>query len=188
MVRFKHRYLLVELLFPNLMQFNDDDDHDDNIDKQATLNDNNDDKALAFLNESVLMQTLRDSLLINFGERGAGEVGGAFSIKYFSLQTHTVIIRVSRQHFRTLWSSLTLLRKLAGQPVIATVVHVGGSIKKTQHAAIAHDRVKILQHANKINSKRPRTDSTTVTEQQVDQETINARLLASETSLLAMQA
>lgn len=47
-------------------------------------------------------------------------------VKYLSPHTNLVIIRVSREHFRTLWAALTLLRKLAGEEVIARVLHVSG--------------------------------------------------------------
>ncbi|KAK4046448.1 RNA-binding protein pop5 [Microbotryomycetes sp. JL201] len=183
MVRFKHRYLLVELLFPGVIEY----EHDIELARRGQQHDatlvSNDNPSVSaatppdgvgFLNESALMQTLRDSLAANFGDIGAGEVGGTFSIKYFSQQTHTAIIRVSRQHFRTLWAALTLLRALHGQPVIARVVHVGGTIRKTQHAAIALDRQKILKHAAR----------TRMTDKQI----IETRLLESEKGLQAVDA
>jgi RNase P/RNase MRP subunit POP5 len=37
-----------------------------------------------------------------------------------------MILRVSREHFQTLWCCLTLLRKLGGKPVIIKVEHVSG--------------------------------------------------------------
>lgn len=48
------------------------------------------------------------------------------AVKYFSPATSTVIIRVSREHYRTLWAALTLLRKVGGHECIARVVHVSG--------------------------------------------------------------
>ncbi|KAM0790545.1 hypothetical protein ACM66B_003413 [Microbotryomycetes sp. NB124-2] len=175
MVRFKHRYLLVELLFPAVIE------HEHELDlKQQQQGDDQDVMeapavpVVGFLNESAIVQTLRDSLAVNFGDVGAGEVGGTFSIKYFSQTTHMAIIRVSRQHFRTLWAALTLLRALQGQPVIARVVHVGGTIRKTQHAAIALDRQKILERASRT--------------QTVDKDVIETRLLESEKRLQALEA
>jgi ribonuclease P/MRP protein subunit POP5 len=103
--------------------------------------------------ESTIITLLRDSLSVNFGDVGAGEVGGTFSsqslhdtitcesrpvpellilraVKYLSPHTRTLIIRVSREHYRTLWAALTLLRRLGGHQVIARVLHVGGELSE----------------------------------------------------------
>lgn len=54
-----------------------------------------------------------------------------------------MILRVSREHYRTLWASLTLLRRLGGQPVIVRVTHVSGewvpplfSLKRERNADV----------------------------------------------------
>ena len=49
-------------------------------------------------------------------------------VKYLSPTTSTVIIRVAREHYRTLWAALTLLRKVGGHECIARVVHVSGKL------------------------------------------------------------
>lgn len=75
MVRFKNRYLLVSLVFPASLRnplrtsTNDDDD-----DSQPPPPPN--------VNEGGLVHLLRDSLSVNFGDVGAGEVGGAFSSEF----------------------------------------------------------------------------------------------------------
>ncbi|GAA5910487.1 hypothetical protein JCM8208_007619 [Rhodotorula glutinis] len=140
MVRFKHRYLLVSLIFP------------DSLLPQADA----DAFAPPALSESSLISLLRDSLAVNFGDVGAGEVGGTFSIKYLSPSTSTMILRVSREHHRTLWAALTLLRKVGGVECVARVVHVSGTIRKTQHAAMAHDREAILLSAARARARSRR--------------------------------
>ncbi|GAA5884106.1 hypothetical protein JCM6882_002142 [Rhodosporidiobolus microsporus] len=147
MVRFKHRYLLVHLVFPAQL---DTTPFPSSQSDQAV-------RPSPILNESAIINLLRDSLSVNFGDVGAGEVGGTFSIKYLSPSTSTLIIRVSREHYRTLWAALTLLRRIGGQEVVARVIHVSGTIRKTQHAAIAHDRSQILLSAKRSRMlRRPR--------------------------------
>ncbi|BGP52100.1 RNA-binding protein pop5 [Rhodotorula kratochvilovae] len=140
MVRFKHRYLLVSLVFP------------------AALSPSTPDADAPFeppqLTEGSLITLLRDSLAVNSGDLGAGEVGGTFSIKYLSPSTSTLILRVSREHHRTLWAALTLLRKVGGVECVVRVVHVSGTIRKTQHAAIQHDRAEILLSASRARARR----------------------------------
>lgn len=48
------------------------------------------------------------------------------TVKYLSPATQTLIVRVSREHLRTLWAALTLLRRVGGAEVIARVRHVSG--------------------------------------------------------------
>ncbi|GAA5842151.1 hypothetical protein JCM11251_006541 [Rhodosporidiobolus azoricus] len=147
MVRFKHRYLLVHLVFPAQLDTTSFTSSPSDLTLPPT----------PALSESAIINLLRDSLSVNFGDVGAGEVGGTFSIKYLSPSTSTLILRVSREHYRTLWAALTLLRRIGGQEVVARVVHVSGTIRKIQHAAIAHDRSQILLSAKRSRlSRRPR--------------------------------
>ncbi|KPV73189.1 uncharacterized protein RHOBADRAFT_46297 [Rhodotorula graminis WP1] len=147
MVRFKHRYLLVSLIFPDSLLPPQPGDADP--------------FAPPALSESSLISLLRDSLAVNFGDVGAGEVGGTFSIKYLSPSTSTMILRVSREHHRTLWAALTLLRKVGGVECVARVVHVSGTIRKTQHAAMAHDRAAILLSASRAHARARRQGAAT---------------------------
>lgn len=57
-------------------------------------------------------------------------------VKYLSPTTSTVIIRVAREHYRTLWAALTLLRKVGGHECIARVVHVSGKEKSAKPSAV----------------------------------------------------
>lgn len=43
-------------------------------------------------------------------------------------------MRCARDHFRTVWAALTLLRELNGKPVIIRVVRCSGTILKAQAA------------------------------------------------------
>lgn len=70
MVRFKHRYLLVSLVFPSTLPNPLAASPVVPLEKQP------------FINESGLISLLRDSLSVNFGDVGAGEVGGSFSSQF----------------------------------------------------------------------------------------------------------
>ncbi|SCV68181.1 BQ2448_302 [Microbotryum intermedium] len=156
MVRFKHRYLLVHLLFPSLSP----------------------EDPTRPLHESDLIKVLRESLSVNFGDLGAGTVGGLFSIKYFSPTTRILIIRVAREHAQTLWCALTLLRRLGGETVIARVLHVSGTIRKTQLSAISYDRLLILESAGRLRRKGKTADA----------DKIEAQVGKDEEQILGMEA
>jgi ribonuclease P/MRP protein subunit POP5 len=70
MVRFKHRYLLVHLIFPNSL---------DNPLSPSSSSSGAERPLPPTLNEAGLISLLRESLSVNFGDVGAGEVGGTFT-------------------------------------------------------------------------------------------------------------
>ncbi|GAA5927456.1 hypothetical protein JCM1841_000931, partial [Sporobolomyces salmonicolor] len=72
MVRFKHRYLLVHLVFPSSIPSHPISSLDSSAHSAPP-------PAPPPWSESVLIGLLRDSLSVNFGDVGAGEVGGTFS-------------------------------------------------------------------------------------------------------------
>ncbi|GAA5938061.1 RNA-binding protein POP5 [Sporobolomyces koalae] len=194
MVRFKHRYILCTLIFPDSGAL----DHlprlataTEQSDAKIKLNDVDPPNPLPAITESAMIHLLRDSLSVNFGDVGAGEVGGTFSIKYLSPSTMTMIIRVSREHYQTLWASLTLLRKIGGKPVIVRVTHVSGTIRKVQHAAIRLDREQILtSHCHQLARKQRERRLVKRTTVDIDASTdqVEQLLQASEEKILALEA
>jgi ribonuclease P/MRP protein subunit POP5 len=83
---------------------------------------------------------LRQSLISNFGDTGWGAVGGSMSVKYFSPTTHLCILRVARDQHTLARGAVTLLTSINGARIIPHVVHVSGTIKHVQLAAIKHNR------------------------------------------------
>ena len=64
-------------------------------------------------------------------------------MNYFSPTTSTAIIRVSRDHFRTLWAALSFITNLPnpwGTPCVMNVVRVSGTIRKAEEEAIRRAR------------------------------------------------
>lgn len=82
MVRFKHRYLLVNLLFPQSLPLASDFPPSSShlpTSSATPAQTAHQPQPLPHLNESSIINLLRDSLAVNFGDVGAGEVGGTFS-------------------------------------------------------------------------------------------------------------
>lgn len=87
-----------------------------------------------------LYSAVRQSVISNFGDTGWGAVGMSLTIKYFSPTTNICIIRVARDQHKLAWGAITLLTSVNGVRIIPNVVHVSGTIKHTQLAAIKHNR------------------------------------------------
>ena len=77
-------------------------------------------------------------------------------MKYLSLATSTFIVRVSRAHYRLVWSALTLMDRVpagrgggegAGRRCIFRVVRVSGTIRKVEEEAIRRARLLMLAAA-----------------------------------------
>ena len=103
-----------------------------------------------------VFNALKQSVLVNFGDTGWGEVGGSLAgaslpsvsrkphetsflslhaVKYFSPTTHLCIIRVARDEAaRTTWAALVLLDRIGnndGNKVVPHVIHVSGALPVT---------------------------------------------------------
>lgn len=87
-----------------------------------------------------LYSAVRQSVISNFGDTGWGTVGMSLTIKYFSPTTNICIVRVARDQHKLAWGAITLLTSVSGVRIIPNVVHVSGTIKHTQLAAIKHNR------------------------------------------------
>lgn len=100
----------------------------------------------AELNSKQIWSALKQSVITHFGDTGWGAVGASLNIKYYSPRTNMCIIRVARDHHRIAWASVTLLSSIEGQRYIPNVVHVAGTIKQAQLAAIQHNREVIARY------------------------------------------
>lgn len=54
-------------------------------------------------------------------------------------------MRCAREHFRIVWAALTLLREVGGRAAVVRVVHVSGTIKKVERAAVARAQADIAR-------------------------------------------
>ncbi|KZT73584.1 hypothetical protein DAEQUDRAFT_721650 [Daedalea quercina L-15889] len=89
---------------------------------------------------------LKQSVITHFGDTGWGAVGASLTVKYYSPRTNVCIIRVARDPYRIAWAGVTMLTSIDGQRYIPNVVHVSGTIKQAQLAAIQHNREVIARY------------------------------------------
>lgn len=152
MVRFKNRYLLVELtaidsITHELLPFSSARDG-------------------GTLQGSLIANHLRQSLQQNFGQVAMGQVGPTLSIKYANGQTGLMVVRAPREQVALVWAAITLMSGLpadgagrqpstsgpGGHPMRYSwrVMHVAGTIKSAQKSAIRHT-IKYLDGQIKAN-------------------------------------
>ncbi|KAF2143818.1 uncharacterized protein K452DRAFT_317254 [Aplosporella prunicola CBS 121167] len=129
MVRLKHRYLLVDFLYPSAATTAPD------LPPAVQFHQPSSDK----LTPGYLVKVIRDAIAEQFGDYGAGMTSGTLTIKYLSPATSTAIIRVARDHYRLVWAALTMLSRLPApisQDCVIHVVRVSGTIRKAEEEAI----------------------------------------------------
>lgn len=134
MVRLKTRYLLFQLVYPteSVSQV-----AEEGVEMLLGTSPN--------VTAGLLVSILRSSLQKNFGDYGAGLVQTTFSIKYFSSQTGTGIIRCHREAVPYVQGAMFFVSSVDGKPCIFTCVSVSGSIKKAELEAMRRARETLSQ-------------------------------------------
>ncbi|KDQ59026.1 hypothetical protein JAAARDRAFT_68592 [Jaapia argillacea MUCL 33604] len=138
MVRFKNRWLLVEFI------------------PSAQIVPSREPEPLT---SRQIYSALKESVVSNFGDTGWGAVGFSLTVKYYSPMTNICIIRVGRDQHRIAWGAVTLLDAIEGRKVIPNVVHISGTIKHTQLAAIEHNRVVVARYRASVKQAAASQDS-----------------------------
>jgi ribonuclease P/MRP protein subunit POP5 len=156
MVRIKHRYLLLYILYPS----------DPPSERSRTATDEVPD-LIKFhrptpddFDSAALRRLITNHVSQIFGEYGVGAVNGRLQglcaasrsneynlhgrvVKYLSTATSTAIIRVSRDHWQMVAAALcyvTQLPKPFNLPCVVQVVCVSGTIRKSEEEAIRRAR------------------------------------------------
>ncbi|KAF9230966.1 hypothetical protein BU15DRAFT_91013 [Melanogaster broomeanus] len=137
MVRFKNRWLLVEFISVS------------SSDRSSSLSSHHTPPSF---DAKHIYTALRESILSNFGDTGWGAVGSSLTVKYFSPTTNLCIIRTARDQHTLAWGAVTLLSSINGSRVIPHVVHVSGTIKHVQLAAIKHNREVVARFRAKAKT------------------------------------
>lgn len=129
MVRFKNRYLLC-----------------------AIEHDGLDETLLTCVSMRSIITAVRSSVQDNFGDILAGTLANSLSVTSWSPELGVALIRTSRDHFRKVWSSISMISKLKGLPetvnVRLNVVHVGGTIRSCEKVALDYGRFKLRNERN----------------------------------------
>ncbi|KXN84370.1 Ribonucleases P/MRP protein subunit POP5, partial [Leucoagaricus sp. SymC.cos] len=113
------------------------------------------------LDGKKIYNALKQSILTNFGDTGWGAVGLSLTVKYFSPMTNVAIIRVGRDQHRIAWGGITLMKEVDNWKFIPYVVHVSGTIKHAQLAAITHNREVVARFRAKAKLPANYKDSYT---------------------------
>ena len=165
MVRVKNRYLLVNILYPELEKKATNSKVPDVVALNQPTTDS--------LTSRVLLNALREGITNLFGDYGSGAVAGSlagksvvsqsvdthaknFIVKYLSPATSTFILRVSRAHYRLVWATLSLMNNVPvkdGKNCVFRVVRVSGTIRKAEEEAIRTAREMILKARRELGEQ-----------------------------------
>ncbi|KAK2819991.1 hypothetical protein FQN49_007828 [Arthroderma sp. PD_2] len=157
MVRLKHRYLLVNILYPpqtGSVQQKQRDENEFHLQIHRPTTD--------ALTPQALARMVREAVAEMFGDWGMGKLGGAgagaISVKYLSPATSTAIIRCPRASYRLVWSALTYTSSLPStyrpaqgstseqqRECVFRVVRVSGTMKKVELEAIRRARIEVVK-------------------------------------------
>eukprot|EP00053_Salpingoeca_punica_P002095 m.36179 g.36179 ORF g.36179 m.36179 type:complete len:158 (+) comp11385_c0_seq1:140-613(+) len=118
MVRFKNRYLLVEVRFEDLGPLT--------------------------LNERQFSQTIKDAVASAHGDFGIGSLKASLAVKYFNAITGIAIIRCNRDYFQMLWSAVALVNAIQKRTCLIQTLHVGGTIRSCQKMLVQHNYKQLL--------------------------------------------
>ncbi|THV49163.1 hypothetical protein BGAL_0208g00140 [Botrytis galanthina] len=141
MVRIKNRYLLVNILYPELEKNTGSKEKlpDVVVFNQPTVD---------ALTSRALLRGIQLEVANLFGDYGSGAIADSIAVKYLSSATSTFILRVSRAHYRIVWAALSLMNSLPiknGKNCVFRVVRVSGTIRKAEEEAIRRAREMILK-------------------------------------------
>lgn len=157
MVRFKERYLLVNILHPE-------------DDASAAKKTDNPISGILIYNQPTtdhvtpqsLLRAIRAQVATLFGDYGSGAVDRSLQVKYLSLATSTFILRVSRTHYRLVWAALTMMDCIPaknGKSCTFRVVRVSGTIRKIEEDAVRRAKQVMLAAQAEMTGKKSETDA-----------------------------
>ncbi|XP_004709749.1 ribonuclease P/MRP protein subunit POP5 [Echinops telfairi] len=123
MVRFKHRYLLCELV-------------------------SDDPRCRLSLEDRVLDGLVRDTITRVHGTFGAAACSIGFTVRYLNAYTGVVLLRCRKDFYQLVWSALPFITYLENKghryPCFFNTLHVGGTIRTCQKFLIQYNRRQLL--------------------------------------------
>lgn len=143
MVRLKHRYILFDVLYPPSKDPQTKSQHllfesfsGAPTQLQAS--------SPALVSDKAISRVLKRVVEDHYGEVG-GAVALLILVKYFSNRTLSGIVRCSRTDFKKVVAALALVTRVDSYNVVMRSVHVSGTIKKCEQAAIRRNRATIAE-------------------------------------------
>ncbi|XP_036210360.1 ribonuclease P/MRP protein subunit POP5 [Myotis myotis] len=123
MVRFKHRYLLCEVV-------------------------SDDPRCRLSLDDRVLGGLVRDTVARLHGTFGAAACSIGFAVRYLNAYTGIVLLRCRKEFYQLVWSALPFITHLESKghryPCFLNTLHVGGTIRTCQKFLIQYNRRQLL--------------------------------------------
>ncbi|XP_045445892.1 ribonuclease P/MRP protein subunit POP5 [Melitaea cinxia] len=129
MVRFKHRYITVELIVPKLPEYKP-----------------------IYLKSSVLNDTILEKLQQLHGDFGLAAVKNGFVTKYCNENTRIAIIRSRHGPHRFVTSSLPFITKVGKLDVILKTLHVSATMKHSFKFIQKHQRAYLDKMWSKLRT------------------------------------
>lgn len=129
MVKFKSRYILVELCYSN-------------------------DKEIQSLDSQTVANCLKDEVTKYFGVNGLGKINKNLQVKYVNSFTNLMIIRIGREYLNMIWTVLALLTNISGNTVRMKIVTVKGSIKKCEIKATELLKEWMINYKSGLNIEK----------------------------------
>ncbi|KAF6082553.1 POP5-like protein, ribonuclease P/MRP subunit [Phyllostomus discolor] len=123
MVRFKHRYLLCEVV-------------------------SDDPRCRLSLDDRALCGLVRDTIARVHGTFGAAACSIGFAVRYLNAYTGVVLLRCRKDFYQLVWSALPFITHLENKghryPCFLNTLHVGGTIRTCQKFLIQYNRRQLL--------------------------------------------
>ena len=150
MVRLKHRYLLLQILYP---------DGPSTLPGSLSFNGPTNDA----LTPRNLSNLIRENIADLFGDYGSGLTAASLQVKYLSTPTSTAIVRVTRAHYRLAWAACTAITHVPDggrtkRECVVKVVRVSGTIRKAELEAVRRAK-EAIEGAKRNGIERPLTSS-----------------------------
>jgi ribonuclease P/MRP protein subunit POP5 len=144
MVRLKHRYLLLNILFPESSAATSSSTSAAPFPLTFHL------PTPSHFQAVSLLHLIRESVAELFGDYGVGTIA-SLKVMYFSPATSTAIVRCSRASYRLVWAGLTFVGSLPGarrggerESCVIRVVRVSGTVRKAEEEAVRRARREII--------------------------------------------
>ncbi|XP_064392176.1 ribonuclease P/MRP protein subunit POP5-like [Halichondria panicea] len=124
MVRYKNRYLLLEVKFPSIEDGN---------------------KALKSVTPRSLASLFKDVMAAIHGDYGLACVLHSINVKYLNVLTRVVILRCPRDHHKAVWAAVATITQLEKTPCAFRLLHLAGTIRSCQRQLVNHNRTQLRE-------------------------------------------
>ena len=131
MVKFKSRYLLIEVLY--------------------------EDKNLQKHDASKFAKIIKNEIEKNFGEISLGKINKNLQIKYVNNYTNMLIIRVGKEYIKLMRAALILINKIDYEKVRLRIIGISGTIKGAEKRATKFLE-DFIDNSNKILNKENKSE------------------------------